>query len=88
MDGSPPGSSVHGDSLGKNTGVGCHALLQGIFPTRDRTQISHIAGRFTNWATREAISDVGVTPKYSVKWKKPDVKGHLLYDPMYMKCPQ
>ena len=32
MDRSPPGSSVHGDSLGKNTGVGCHALLQGIFP--------------------------------------------------------
>ena len=30
----PPGSSVHGDSLGKNTGVGCHALLQGIFPTQ------------------------------------------------------
>ena len=29
---SPPGSSVHGDSPGKNTGVGCHALLQGIFP--------------------------------------------------------
>ena len=35
MDGSPPGSSVHGDSPGKNTGVGCHALLpQGIFPTQ------------------------------------------------------
>ena len=31
MDSSPPGSSVHGDSPGKNTGVGCHALLQGIF---------------------------------------------------------
>ena len=31
---SPPGSSVHGDSPGKNTGVGCHALLQGIFPTQ------------------------------------------------------
>ena len=29
-----PGSSVHGDSSGKNTGVGCHALLQGIFPTQ------------------------------------------------------
>ena len=27
------GSSVHGDSPGKNTGVGCHVLLQGIFPT-------------------------------------------------------
>ena len=31
MDCSPPGSSVHGDSPGKNTGVGCHAFLQGIF---------------------------------------------------------
>ena len=30
MDCSPPGSSVHGDSQGKNNGVGCHALLQGI----------------------------------------------------------
>ena len=30
---SPPGSSVHGDSPGKNTGVGCHFLLQGIFLT-------------------------------------------------------
>ena len=34
MDCSLPGSSVHGDSPGKNTGVGCHALLQGIFPTQ------------------------------------------------------
>ena len=29
-----PDPSVHSDSLGKNTGVGCHALLQGIFPTQ------------------------------------------------------
>ena len=34
MDCSPPGSSVHGDSPGKNTGVDSHALLQGIFPTQ------------------------------------------------------
>ena len=34
MDCSPPSSSVHEDSPGKNTGVGCHALLQGIFPTQ------------------------------------------------------
>ena len=34
MDCGPPGSSVHGDSPGKNTGVGCHAFLQGIFPTQ------------------------------------------------------
>ena len=30
MDYSLPGSFVHGDSPGKNTGVGSHALLQGI----------------------------------------------------------
>ena len=29
-----PGSSVREDSPGKNTGAGCHALLQGIFPTQ------------------------------------------------------
>ena len=32
MDHSIPGSSVHGDSLGKNTGVGCHTLCQVILP--------------------------------------------------------
>ena len=34
VDCSPPDSSVHGNSPGKNTGGGCHALLQGIFPTQ------------------------------------------------------
>ena len=34
MDCSPPGSSGHGIFLGKNTGVGCHFLLQGIFLTQ------------------------------------------------------
>ena len=34
IDCSPPGPSVHGDSPGKNTGVGCPFLLQGIFLTQ------------------------------------------------------
>ena len=34
MDCSLPGSSIHRDSPGKNTRVGCHALLQGIFLTQ------------------------------------------------------
>ena len=46
------GFSARQDSPGKNTGVGCHALLQGIF----LTQVSCIAGGFfTIWATREAL---------------------------------
>ena len=34
MDYSPPGSSVHQNSPGKNIEMGCHALLQGIFLTQ------------------------------------------------------
>ena len=34
IDCSPPGSSAQRDSPGKNTGVGCHALFQQIFPTQ------------------------------------------------------
>ena len=34
MDGSLPGSAVHGIFQARNTGVGYHFLLQGIFPTQ------------------------------------------------------
>ena len=34
MDCSPPGSPVRGIFLGKNTGVGSHFFLQGIFLTQ------------------------------------------------------
>ena len=60
MDYSPPGSSVHGDSLGKNTGVGCHDLLQQIFPTQGlnpgllhcRWILYHLSHqRIPSWAT-------------------------------------
>ena len=37
-----PGSSVHGDSPGKNTEVGYHALLQEIFPNQcSNPDLSH-----------------------------------------------
>ena len=38
MDYSLPGSSVHGDFPGKNTGVGSCFLLQGIFLTQELNQ--------------------------------------------------
>ena len=34
------------DFPGKDTGVGCHFLLQGIFQPRNRTQVSCTTGRF------------------------------------------
>ena len=56
MDFSPPDSTGHGDSPGKNTGMGCHALPQEeSSQPRDQTQVTCIVGRFfTVCATREA----------------------------------
>ena len=58
MDCSPPGFSVHGDSSGKNTEVGCHILLQGIFPTQGLNpglmSPALAAGFFTTSTTWEA----------------------------------
>ena len=42
MDHSLSDSSVHG-ILQARSGVGCHALLQGIFPTRDQTRVSYVS---------------------------------------------
>ena len=43
-------------SPGKNTGVGCHSLLQGIFLIQGLNPVSLIAHKlFTIWATREAL---------------------------------
>ena len=71
MNCSPPGSSVHGDSPGKNTGVGCCALLQGIFTTRDRIHVSCVSciGRrlFTASPTWEAPHNAG----WCTKWFSP-----------------
>ena len=48
MDCSLPGPSVHGVSPGKNTGVGCYALLQGLFPTHRSShgKFLHISSNF------------------------------------------
>ena len=52
MDCSLPGSSVHGDSPGKNTGVDCMPSSRGSSQPRDQTQVSHTAGGFfITWAT-------------------------------------
>ena len=54
-DHSLPGSSVPGDSPGKNTGVGGLSLLQAIFPTQELNRgLLHWRQIPTSWATREA----------------------------------
>ena len=56
------------DFPGKNTGVGCHFLLQGIFPSRDRTHVScSIPGSHVHSLVRELRSckPYGTTKKKS-----------------------
>ena len=56
VDCSLPGSSVHGDSPGKDVQVGSHALLQEIFPDSEiePTSPALAGGFFTAGATWEA----------------------------------
>ena len=60
MDCSPLGSSVHGDSPGKNTEVGSLPLLQGKFPNQEPNwallhwkwilyQLSHLGSPISEW---------------------------------------
>ena len=57
LDCSQPGSSVHGDSPGKNIGVNAVPFSRGSSWPRDQLQVPHIVGEsFTIWATREPYS--------------------------------
>ncbi|CAI9162998.1 unnamed protein product [Rangifer tarandus platyrhynchus] len=60
MDCSPPGSSVHGDSPGKNTGVGCHAFLQ---PTAGDLPNPGIEPRSPSWQADSLPSEPPGKPK-------------------------
>ena len=56
MDSHLPGFLCSWDAPGKDTGMGCHFLLQGIFPT----QVSRIVGGFfAIWAIGEAQTSSG-----------------------------
>ena len=53
MDCSLLGSSAHGDSPGKNTGVGFYGLFQVIFPIQGSNPgLSHCRRFFTIWVTK------------------------------------
>ena len=92
MDCSPPCPSVHGDSPGQNTGVGCMPSSRGSFQLKNLTQVSCTAGRFfTIWATREAqeywskqpIPSQGKLPHTGIELRSPA----LQEDPLPAELP-
>ena len=73
VDCSPPGSSVHGILQARVLEWVAISSSRGSSQPRDRTQVSHIAGRcFNLWATREAMWETCVWP---VGQKEPLEKG-------------
>ena len=66
---SPPGFFVHGIFPGKNTAVGCHFILQGIFLDRGQTHVSWISclGRqiLYHWSTRILVFEPLLRPSVS-----------------------
>ena len=75
MDCSPPGSSVHGLLQARILGWVAISSARGSSQTREKTQISRIAGRlFTVWATTEAHWTAREVPRlYLFDWALPDL---------------
>ena len=70
MDSNPVGSSVHKDSADKNTEVGCHALLQGIFPTQGlNPHLLHCASLVAQ--TIKSLPEMQKTWVQSLGWEDP-----------------
>ena len=60
IDGSPPGSPHPWDSPGKNTGVGCHFLLQYMKVKSERKSLSRVRLFATPWTTAyQALPSMG-----------------------------
>ena len=68
IDWSPPGFSVYG-TPGENTGVGCHALLQGIFNTQGlNLWLLHCRQILYHWDTMEALPHSKSDSKLRRSW--------------------
>ncbi|KAB0377187.1 hypothetical protein FD755_011631, partial [Muntiacus reevesi] len=64
----PPGSSVRGDSPGKNTGVGCHALLQGISPAQESNLYVYIPAGGSQHGLLGALFSTAMTFAFVSFW--------------------
>ena len=77
MDSIPPGSSVSEKFQTKNTGVGCHFLLQGMVPTQE---LNSCLLCLLHWQMNSLpLASLGKSPV----WKVPNRVTLVLSVPMY-----
>ena len=78
-DCSPPGSSVPADSPGNDTGVDCHAHLQGIFSTQRSNQVllhsRQILYCLSHQGSTQDEKYGGIVPR----WRRYRWGGHFLH---------
>ena len=89
MDCSLPGSSVHRDSPGRNTGVGCHHLLQGIFQTQGLNPgLPHCRWILYCLSHQGSPSRILLTLRYLITSLKAGIKRlfHTKTNPSYSNC--
>ena len=92
MDWSPPGSSVHGDSPGKTTEVGCHFLLQAKWEAPEKDCIllilsdsligSELTASYTASLVAQLVKNlpaVQETQVQSVSWEDPLEKDRAIH---------
>ena len=89
-----PGSSVHGDSPGKNTGVGCHALLprglpnSGIKPRSPALQVDSLQfeppGNPMNTEVGSLSLLQGIFPTQESNWGRLHSRRILYYQLSYL----
>ena len=88
MDCCWPGSSVHGIFPSKNTGVGCHSLLQGIFLTQGSNLyllcLLHWWWILYHWATREALIKINYNSYHNFKTYYTKIKISIKFPPVYI----
>ena len=81
MGHSPPDSSGSWNSLGKNTGAGCHSLLQRTFPIQGlNSHLLHCRWILYHWATRK-VHPTHWKWKWSHSVVSDSLRPHGLYSP-------
>ena len=89
MNCSPPGSSAHGDYPARILERVAFPSSRGSAQPWDRTQVSHITGRFfSNWATTEAKNtEEGSLPLLQQIFLTQESSKHLLYCKILYQLP-
>ena len=83
----PMECSSAGSSFYEITGVGCHSLLQGIFPSQEQTNVSHIAGKFFTFKILGIISLKSLSTNFIIRNSHESTSNFFPHEYIFLFCP-